>query len=145
LLERCLKHSYFQRTPPKSTGREEFGVDFAARLAADARAAGVDGDDLIATATALTIESIAGSAMRSGIESLIVSGGGVHNRAIMAGLQRALPAVEVLSSAACGVDPDAKEALAFAVLAWAHERGVPTGLPSVTGAEHATVLGQRAP
>ena len=104
--------------------------------------------DACATLAALTVEAIARDVARFGPPSarVIVSGGGVHNRALLRMLAERLgPAYEVLRSDALGIDPDAKEALAFAVLGYEALRGRPAGLPGVTGARHASVLGAIVP
>jgi len=96
--------------------------------------------NLIATATALTAATIA-RALR-GIEGdLIVSGGGVHNRQLLAQIAAFLPQMHIAISADYGIDPDAKEAIAFAVLAHETWRGRPSNLPSATGTRRNVVLG----
>jgi anhydro-N-acetylmuramic acid kinase len=138
LLSRLLKHPYFKRRPPKTCGREQFGAQFTADLIAT----GAPLRDLIATATELTARSIAG-AIR-GQPEVIASGGGVHNGWLMQRLKASLPENSVKTSAEFGVDPDAKEAIAFAVLAYESARGRPGNLPSATGARHPVVLGKRS-
>jgi len=103
--------------------------------------------DLIATATALTAAAIAAGIEqfvrpRMPVDEMIVSGGGVHNRTLMAYLQAFLPDVRIARSDEFGIDPDAKEAIAFAVLA--HETWLrrAANLPSATGAKHAVILGK---
>jgi len=137
LLEELLEDAYYRETPPKSAGREQYGREFIARLLAT----GYEIDDLIATATELTARTIAG-AIPEGTGELIVSGGGVHNRHLMARLRDLLPAMNVESSAAHGIDPDAKEAIAFAILAHERIRGRAANLPSATGARRAVLLGK---
>jgi anhydro-N-acetylmuramic acid kinase len=103
--------------------------------------------DLIATATALTARSIA-LAIREyqkGVTDVIVSGGGVHNPQIMGMLTAYLPDVAVSTSTDHGIDADAKEAIAFAVLAHETWRRRPSNLPSATGARHTTILGNITP
>jgi anhydro-N-acetylmuramic acid kinase len=138
LLRTLLKHPYFKRKPPKTCGREQFGREFVAELLA----AGLALPDLIATATELTARSIAG-AIR-GNREVIVSGGGVHNRWLMQRLKASLPENSVQTSAEFGFDPDAKEAIAFAILAYESARRRPGNLPSATGARHPVVLGKRS-
>jgi anhydro-N-acetylmuramic acid kinase len=142
LLESMLSDSYFDIKPPKSTGRERFGGEFVNGLIAT----GVPLADLIATATEFTVRSIALSiASTAAPEEVIVSGGGVHNRQIMGGLRRLLNFCEVKTSAEFGIDPDAKEAIAFAVLAHEFARGRTGNLPSATGARHPVMLGKSSP
>ncbi|MEO8051294.1 MAG: anhydro-N-acetylmuramic acid kinase [Acidobacteriota bacterium] len=140
LLEAMLSDPYLKRKPPKSTGRERFGQQFVTGLLAT----GIPIPDLIATATEFTAQSIAG-AIPKGIREIIVSGGGVHNRQIMRRLGELLPEIDAASSAEFGIDPDAKEAIAFAVLAYEFVRGRPSNLPSATGARRAVVLGKSSP
>ncbi len=79
------------------------------------------------------------------MRELIVSGGGVHNRRIMRRLDELLPGIDVASSADFGIDPDAKEAIAFAILAYEFVRGRPSNLPSATGARRSVILGKSSP
>jgi anhydro-N-acetylmuramic acid kinase len=134
LLRRLLRHPYFKRKPPKSCGRKEFGREFAAELIAT----GLPLPDLIATATELTAQSIAGAIQA---QEVIASGGGVHNAWLMERLNTLLL---MRTSAEFGIDPDAKEAIAFAVLAYESARRRPGNLPSATGARHPVILGKRS-
>jgi anhydro-N-acetylmuramic acid kinase len=136
LLDELLADPYYRRRPPKSAGREQYGAQFVARM----KKTGLPMPDLIATATVLTAATIAmGVGSRGG--DLIVSGGGVHNPQIMAHLAGFLPGVAISTSTDHGIDADAKEAIAFAVLAYQTWRKRPSNLPSATGARHAVVLG----
>jgi anhydro-N-acetylmuramic acid kinase len=153
LLDRLLAEPYYRRRPPKSAGREQYGAEFVHRL----KQSGLPMRDLIATATALTARSIAlavreyrtGSADPGAIDvspvDLIVSGGGVHNPRIMGMLAGYLPGVAISTSADHGIGVDAKEAIAFAVLAHETWRRRPSNLPSATGARHAAILGSITP
>jgi len=134
LLNKLLANPYFKRRPPKSCGREEFGREFTQELIAT----GLPMADLVATATELTVRTVAAAV---GERETIVSGGGVHNKFLMERLREFLT---VRSSAEFGIDPDAKEAIAFAVLAYETARGRPGNLPSATGARHPAVLGKRS-
>jgi anhydro-N-acetylmuramic acid kinase len=137
-------HPFFKRPPPRSTGREEFGEawlapftgPFAGRL-----------DDLVATLTRFVAESIARAYTdhvlpRTRLDEVLVSGGGVHNATLMAHLAALLAPVPVRSLAAAGVDPDAKEAIAFAILANETLFGAPGNVPAATGARGPRVLGK---
>jgi anhydro-N-acetylmuramic acid kinase len=139
LLDELLADPYYRRRPPKSAGREQYGAEFVARL----KKAGLPMRDLMATATVLTAATVAMGVGNSGGEGtdLIVSGGGVHNPQIMAHLAGFLPGVGISTSTEHGIDADAKEAIAFAVLAYQTWRKRPSNLPSATGARHAVVLG----
>jgi anhydro-N-acetylmuramic acid kinase len=145
LLESLARDPYYRRKPPKSAGREQFGAEFVARL----KGSGLAFADLIATATVLTALTVAmgvRQVVRAGqAADLIVSGGGVHNPTILAHLAGLLPGITMASSADYGVDPDAKEAIAFALLAYETWRGRPSNLPSATGARHAVPLGAITP
>ncbi len=148
LLAELLYEPYFLKPPPKSTGREYFGEAFLTAFLEKAESMGVtDPHDQIATLTALTAASVYQAYARYVREThpfdvLIVSGGGVHNRTLMALLERYFSPIPVRSVADYGLDPDAKEACCFAVLAHELLNGVPTNLPSVTGARRATLLGK---
>lgn len=146
LLADLLSGDYFHREPPKSTGRADFGPDFVDDLLGAAQSRGLSTEDTLATATLLTAASVYQAYARyvrpeHSIERVIVSGGGVHNDTLMRMLSDAFAPIPIESIAEHGVDPDAKEALCFAVLAHETVHGVPTSLPSVTGAERAAVLG----
>ncbi len=137
--------SYLAQPPPKSTGRERFGIHLL-----DAHAellAALSLEDGCATLCAFTVETIANALERFGPARarLIVSGGGAHNATLVAGLAARLPAYDVVRSATLGIDPDAKEALAFALLGYETLRGRPANVPSATGAERPTVLGAIVP
>jgi anhydro-N-acetylmuramic acid kinase len=106
------------------------------------KASGLPIPDLIATATALSAATIA---LAVDATEIIASGGGVHNPQIMAHLAGFLPGVAIATSTDYGVDADAKEAIAFAVLAYETQRGRPSNLPAATGARRAVVLGALTP
>ena len=138
LLDDLLADRYYRRQPPKSAGREQYGAAFVARL----KNSGLPTPDLIATATVLTAATVAiGVGLHGSPTNLIVSGGGVHNPQIMAHLAGFLPGIAISTSTDHGIDADAKEAIAFAVLAHQTWRKRPSNLPSATGARHAVVLG----
>jgi len=138
LLDDLLADPYYRRPPPKSAGREQYGAAFVARL----KNSGLPMPDLIATATVLTAATVAmGVGMHRLPTDLIVSGGGVHNPQIMAHLAGFLPGIAISTSTDHGIDADAKEAIAFAVLAHQTWRKRPSNLPSATGARHAVILG----
>jgi anhydro-N-acetylmuramic acid kinase len=146
LLADLLEGDYFRREPPKSTGRETFGADYVDRLLGAAESRGLDAADTMATATLLTAASVYqayAQYIRSeqSLDVLVVSGGGVHNDTLMDMLGEAFSPIPVRSATKYGLDADAKEALCFAVLAHETVNGVPTNLPSVTGASAPTVLG----
>jgi anhydro-N-acetylmuramic acid kinase len=143
VLNQLLRDRYYRQRPPKSAGREQYGAEFVDRL----KQAGLPMRDLIATATALTARTIAHAVREYQTDEtdLIVSGGGVRNPRIMGMLAGYLPGVAISTSTDHGIDADAKEAIAFAVLAHETWRGRPSNLPSATGARHAAILGTITP
>lgn len=145
LLDELLQHPYLTRKPPKSTGREEFGIHFTEDLLQRANRLKISHSDLIHTTTEYTARSIADnyrSFLPDGIDRLWVCGGGVKNGLLMELLQKAFSPVPVESSSLCGIDPDALEAMGFAYLAYRTMQGLPGNFPSVTGATEAVVLGK---
>ncbi len=145
LLGELLGDAYFARSAPKSTGRERFGVPYVERMRA--RLDALPFADAVATLTALTVRTVADAVRTAAPHArlLIASGGGARNAAILGGLRAQLGGVDVRTSDAFGIDPDAKEAIAFAVLGFATLRERAAGLPSVTGAAGPRVLGAIAP
>jgi len=145
LLTALLDDPFLRAVPPKSTGRERYGAPFVAGVRS--RLDALPFADAVATLAAFTVRGVADAVRRHAPAAarLIVSGGGVHNRGVMAGLAAALPGVAIASSAAYGIDPDAKEAIAFALLGREALAGRAAGLPGVTGARGARVLGAIAP
>lgn len=144
VLRLLLRNPFFRRPPPKTAGREEFGREYVDRLLATRLAA----DDLMATATALTAASVAlglKTHVPFPIEELVASGGGVRNPVLMAQLAAFLPGVRIRTSEEFGVDPDTKEAIAFAVLAYESWHRRPSNLPAATGARRPVILGKLSP
>jgi len=142
LLDRLLADPYYRQLPPKTAGREQYGATFIARLKQR-----LPLRDLITTSTALTAATIALGIERliqprMRVDELIAAGGGVHNRTLMGYLQAFLPGVRIAWTTDFGIDPDAKEAVAFAVLAHETYHQRPSNLPSATGAGHAVILGK---
>ncbi len=151
VLDVELRNSYYALKPPRTAGREQFGRAYAASFLKRCLSASGAPEDAVATATALTAESIARSYMRfvhrrlkSGAIDYVVSGGGVRNATLMRML------AERLKSAGCtpttserfGLPAEAKEATAFALLAWETWHRQPGNVPAATGAKRAVVLGQ---
>lgn len=146
LLDTLLRDPFYRQPPPKTAGREQYGREFIERLKKNA----LPLLDLIATATAFTAATVAAAIdrfvrPRMAPDELIVSGGGAHNPRIMAYLAAFLPGTRVLTSADYGIDVDAKEAIAFAILAYETWHRRPSNLPSATGARRAVVLGKIIP
>jgi len=136
----ALSHSYFESPPPKSTGREVFGEPFAREL--QVRSNGSD-DDAVATAVAVVAESIATQIQRwvPAAGEVVVSGGGARNPALMDALHVQLGNHSIRSFGDLFFDGDAKEAVAFAYLAWRTTRGLAGNVPAATGARGPRVLG----
>ncbi|MBI4553704.1 MAG: anhydro-N-acetylmuramic acid kinase [Candidatus Latescibacteria bacterium] len=147
LVRLMLTHPFFDRPPPKSTGREVFGQPFSQSLLREGRRMGLSTPDLLATATALTVRSIAESYRRfiepkTRLHELIISGGGVKNRCLVAGLRADVHPIPVVTVDERGVSSDAKECVAFAVLANETVSGRPGNLPGATGARRRAILGK---
>ena len=151
VLRKALSNPYFTRKPPRTAGREQFGREFAARFLADCKRKSKQPEDAMATATALTAETIARSyktfvrtAMRSSQVDYIVSGGGASNRTLMTMLAERLEPLgcRLGSSEDLGVPVEAKEAMAFALLAWQTWHHLPGNVPRATGAHLPVILGQ---
>ena len=143
LLDRMLAAPYYRRKPPKTAGREQYGAEFIGQI----KSSGLGLRDLMATATAFTAATIAVGIERfikplMPVDELIVSGGGVHNRTLMGYLSAFLPGVRITTTQEFGVNVDAKEAVAFAVLAYETWSGRAANLPSATGAHHPVILGK---
>ncbi|MEO6806528.1 MAG: anhydro-N-acetylmuramic acid kinase [Edaphobacter sp.] len=158
VVERILKEKYFSSPPPKSCGREQFGGAFVSRLIAMCRKEGgreERDEDVVATATALTATSIvdayrrfvrehvAQAAPKSPVE-FVVAGGGAKNDSLIEMLRTALePAgVTLRLMEELGLPSQAKEAVAFALLAWLSWHDLPGDIPAATGARRAVVLGK---
>ena len=144
LLEAWLDDPYFRRQPPKTTGREHFGVQFARRILTESQ--GVPIENLIATATALTAESIARAyrdfiAPRGPIDEVIVGGGGAHNPTLMGMLRERLDGARLISHEDLGINSNAKEAIALAIIGNDAVAGLNTNIPGATGGRP-TVLGK---
>ncbi len=143
LLAKLLRDKYFRAKPPKTAGREQYGSEFVSKLL-DTE---LSSEDLIATATALTAESIA-AAVRNfvlpemRVDEVFVSGGGTHNPVLMRMLRKALDPIPVKYTSEVGLDVDAKEAVAFALMAYETAHSRPSNVPTATGAKRAVVLGK---
>ena len=148
LLRELMRHPFLRRRPPKSTGREEFGSQFAEAVYQRARRRGVPPLDILATVTAFTAKSIAqayGCYLPGGVEEVLLCGGGARNRTLVRMLLAELPAARVRMTDELGVPVEAKEAVAFALLAAATIRGEPGNVPQATGARRPVLLGKIVP
>jgi anhydro-N-acetylmuramic acid kinase len=147
LLKELLRDPYLRLNPPKSTGREYYGRAYFQELLRMARKFGAGPLDLIRTTTEFTVASVVDALKRfvlrrTKVQQLIVSGGGARNPLIMAQLAAALTPVQVLRSSEMGVPEEAKEAYAFALIAYETWHKRPGNLPSATGARKPAVLGK---
>jgi len=147
LLDEFLRDPYLKLVPPKTTGREYYGHTYLKKILALGRRHHAKPNDLIRAATIFTALSVVDALNRfilkkEKIDQLIVSGGGAHNPLILAQLSAALPGIEVLPSSRLGVPEDAKEAFAFALLAYETFHQRPSNLPSATGARGPAILGK---
>ncbi|HEV2418270.1 MAG TPA: anhydro-N-acetylmuramic acid kinase [Terriglobia bacterium] len=145
LLAKMLRESFFAYSPPKSAGREQFGDDFlTAHFLSQKK---TRPENLMRTATELTARSVAQAINqfvlpRDSFHRLIISGGGAHNLFLIERLRALLPSLTFHRSTDFGLPIDAKEAIAFALLADRTLHGLPGNLPAVTGARRAVVLGK---
>ncbi len=147
LVDEWLRDPYFSKNPPKSTGREMFGAEYADMVYAAAQSRALSAADLLATVTALTVESIRDAyhrflLPRCAVDSVILGGGGTRNPVLVAGLRHRLSPAKVLTHADFGIPNEAKEAIAFALLGYSTLRGRPSNVPVATGARRAAVLGK---
>jgi len=151
VLSSFMRNPYFAQKPPRTAGREQFGREYAARFLAACRKRSSNPNDALATATALTAESIYASykqfvhrKMRGAPVDYIVSGGGARNAALMAMLAKRLTPLgcELAVSEQFGLPAEAKEAAAFALLAWQTWHHLPANVPAATGASRPAILGQ---
>src|SRR2546423_4456786 len=148
LLEELLADPYFEQAPPKSTGRERFGIEYGDKLLARVKKGGGSDNDAIATATALTAESIGRAILRWGKDQdseLVISGGGAKNPALVERLAAKLQPRPVVLFDQVFFDGEAKEAVAFAFLGMQTVSGKPGNLPAATGARGPRILGHITP
>ncbi|MDN3514472.1 MAG: anhydro-N-acetylmuramic acid kinase [Candidatus Brocadia sp.] len=151
LLATLLAHPYLSRHPPKTTGREEFGGYFADNLYKEAIHFGIGDPDILATVTAFTARTIADSYKQwilpnYPVSEVILSGGGSYNNTLIKFLiQDFSPSIKMHTIKEFGIPPNAKEALAFAILANETISGNPNNIPGVTGAKEAVIMGKIIP
>lgn len=151
LLATLLAHPYFLKPPPKTTGREIFGRQFADELYKDALSSGIQEIDILTTVTAFTARTVADSykqwiLTRHNLSEVILSGGGSYNTTLIQLLARYLgPSIEIHTIDQFGIALSAKEALAFAILANETISGNANNIPSATGAKEAVIMGKIIP
>ena len=147
IVDEMMKDLYLRLKPPKSTGREHYGQEYVKKVLGWGKQHRAKPEELVRGATIFAALSVVDALRRfvlpnTRIDQMIVSGGGAHNPLIMAQLEAALTPVEVLRSSRMGVPEDAKEAYAFAVLAYETWNRRASNLPSATGAARGAVLGK---
>ncbi|MBD2328781.1 anhydro-N-acetylmuramic acid kinase [Alkalinema sp. FACHB-956] len=145
LVDRWLTQPFFCEPPPKSTGRELFGPEYFQQCWADAQLAHLSDADFLASLTELTAASIAlnyRTFLPSVPQEVLLCGGGSRNTYLKARIQVHLPESQVMTTDDVGLNGDAKEAIAFAVLAYWHVLKLPGNLPEVTGAKYPVLLGE---
>lgn len=150
LLSELMRHPFIQRKPPKSTGREVFGLQMVTSLLQSAQGRRIVPEDLIATATAFTASAISENIQRfiikrGDLKEVIVGGGGVKNPVLMEGISERLSPVPVKPFEAVGHESRAIEAMTFALLAYQTFNLQPTNIPTVTGARRPVLLGKIIP
>jgi anhydro-N-acetylmuramic acid kinase len=149
LVDALMRDPYLKLAPPKSTGREYYGRKYLDKILALGRRHHAKPNDLIRAATVFTALSIVDALNRfvlpkTKIDELIISGGGSHNPLVIAQLAAALPSIQILPSSQIGVPEDAKEAFAFALLAYETFHQRPSNVLSATGARRPAILGKIA-
>jgi anhydro-N-acetylmuramic acid kinase len=147
LLDELMRDPYLKLAPPKSTGREYYGHAYLKKVLALGKKHRAKPADLIRAATIFTALSVVDALNRfvlpkTKIRQLIISGGGAKNPLLLVQLSAALNGVEILSSSSFGIPEDAKEAFAFALLAYETFHRRASNLPSATGAHGPTILGK---
>lgn len=148
LLAWFMRDPYLRLPPPKTAGREQFGEAYAERVVAAAKRFRVSKEDLVRTATVFTSLSIAQAMRRfvlprARVQELVVAGGGAKNPLMMAQLAAGLPEITIVDAEQFGVAAQAKEAFAFAVLAYEAFHGRANNLPAATGARFSVSMGKR--
>ena len=146
LLTELMGDPYLQKQPPKTAGREQFGQSYVQKIISWAKKSRAKSEDVVRTATIFTSLSIASAFQqfilpRTPVHEVIVSGGGARNSLMMVYLA-AILGLPVIFSGELGVKPEAKEALAFAILAYEAFHGRANNLPSATGANYPAILGK---
>lgn len=145
LLDWLMEEEYLKMKPPKTTGRERYNHQFMAEIYKKSREWDIGLGQIVSTLTRYTAETIALS-VREFLPRipgrLIVGGGGSYNKTLISHIQKLLPEVSVMTNEELGLNSDAKEAVAFAILANETVNGICNNVPSATGAEHPVVMGK---
>jgi anhydro-N-acetylmuramic acid kinase len=147
LLNQLLAHPFLRRKPPKTTGREEFGETFLAKILSAKRTRRLSMENTMATCSLFTAVTV-GTArrwLRGPVDEVIVGGGGVHNHTLMADLAAVFEPTPVRTLEALGWESKAFESVSFAVLAYQTLNGTCGNLVAATGARHPVILGKMVP
>ncbi len=143
MLDEMMRHQFLRKLPPKSTGREEFGAVFTEKFIKRP----IPLADILATATAFTAVSIA-DAYKKFLpklpDEIILCGGGARNKTLIKMLRQNIKS-KMLFTDDFGINSDAKEAVSFAILAFATVKGIKNNIPAATGAKKSLVLGKIVP
>ena len=148
ILNNMLKHPFFKKRPPKSTGREEFGQQYCEAFYRKVAKKALPYENIVATVTAFTAVSIAQAYRRflpQMPDEIVLAGGGAHNTTLVKMLRQQLGESKIMLSDDFGIDCDAREAISFAILAFATIRGITNNIPAATGAKQALILGKIIP
>jgi anhydro-N-acetylmuramic acid kinase len=147
LGEELLREPYFPQAPPKSTGRELFGEEYAGRILERAANLRLTPEDTVATLTELTARTIADAVARwlPSVDRVIAGGGGVQNCTLIANLTKQFAPMALSTHEEFGIPSDAKEAMAFALLGYETLHGRPSNVSSATGAGRPVILGSITP
>lgn len=147
MLEELMSHPFISKIPPKTTGREEFGMEFTRNIINKYNAAGLSFFDILATLTRFTARSISRSyasfiSDKHKLDEIIIGGGGSHNKTLLTMLKEEFKGIKVITQEDLGFSSDAKEAIAFGILANETINGMANNLPKVTGAERPVIMGK---
>lgn len=148
MLHHLLEHPYLKMSFPKTTGREDFGESYTKSVLQ--QFSSLKREDLIATLTYFTAKTIAMAyedfiLPRMKLDKVVIGGGGAHNKALLKYLQGLLQGVEILTQEDLGFSSDAKEAMAFVILANETYHGRPSNVMGATGAKKSVILGTLTP
>jgi anhydro-N-acetylmuramic acid kinase len=144
MLYELMRHKFIRKSPPKTTGREDFGMQCAAEFYNRVKIA-MRPADIVATATAFTARSIAEAYKQflpDKVDEVILCGGGSRNPTLVKMLKKYAAPAKVIVMDDLGINADAKEAISFAILAAYTIKGIPSNAPSATGAKQPVILGK---
>lgn len=147
LLSELMLHPFIIKNPPKTTGREEFGLEYSEKILEKYLNSNVSESDIINTVTYFTATSICENyrkfiLLKHDIDEVIISGGGTYNKTLIRMIKEELKGINVLTQEDIGLSSEAKEAVAFAILANEAIHGNANNLPNVTEANKSVVMGK---